>query len=239
MVSAKALEVAIALWEMDVQLYTDALRDEFAEANRRTFLERMCPEKFQDHLHAQGLRFATCDDVRLEISDWLARENARSKAGVKAIGAVGAPEAEAAEEEWEEAYLYDTASDQWICGLAPKRRRTGEASDGDTEMPAAASPASLRRSKAARATKEARAAKEAAPKGRCWLCGGPHFQVDCPLRADSYPVDSCVGSLEAACLPRPKPTDLELVVSERRKGRKGRQRRKHWKGRQGQGRLAR
>ena len=41
----------------------------------------------------------------------------------------------------EEAYVYDTASDQWICGFAPKRQRIGEASDGDTEMPAPASPA--------------------------------------------------------------------------------------------------
>ena len=45
LVPAKALEAAIALWETDVQLCADASGDEFTEANRRMFLERMCPEK--------------------------------------------------------------------------------------------------------------------------------------------------------------------------------------------------
>ena len=101
LIPAKAREAAIALWKMDVQLYTHASGDEFIETNRRIFFERMCPEKLQDHLDAQGPRFATYDDVRLEISDWLARENARNKGGAKTIGAVEAPAApaQAAEEE--------------------------------------------------------------------------------------------------------------------------------------------
>ena len=41
------------------------------------------------------------------------------------------------EEEWVETYVYDTVSEQWICGLAPKRPRYEEAPDGDAEMPAA------------------------------------------------------------------------------------------------------
>ena len=53
----------------------------------------------------------------------------------KTIAAVGAPEA-VVEEEWKEAYVYDPASDQWPCGLAPQRERTDKGRD-DVEMPAA------------------------------------------------------------------------------------------------------
>ena len=42
--------------------------------------------------------------------------------------------------EWEEAYVFDANTEAWICGLAPKRPRTGEAPAGDVDMPAVPPP---------------------------------------------------------------------------------------------------
>ena len=103
-------------------------------------IEDMCPERLRNRFRDWATRWPTIDDVRQEIADWLSEEAWRAPNG-KAIGAVSAPEAEAAEEEWEETYVYDTVSEQWLCGLAPKRPRLEEASDGDVEMTAAATAA--------------------------------------------------------------------------------------------------
>ena len=66
------------------------------------------------------------------VVDWLSEETSRAPKGKSFAAATSPPEDK--EEEWEEAYVYDTTSEQWICGFALKRQRTGEHSDGDTEM---------------------------------------------------------------------------------------------------------
>ena len=134
-VPAKELDVAIASWEADVELFEKATGEMFPTANRRMHLEDMCPEKLRSHLRAQGAeRFPTCDLLKIEISDWLADE--LNKSGhikvEKSLGAVENPEAEeGCMDEWEEQQFYSAEMDCWLCGLVPKRPRT---SDGDEDV---------------------------------------------------------------------------------------------------------
>ena len=67
--------------------------------------------------------------------------------------------AEETEEEWEEAYVFDPNAEAWICGLAPKRPRTGEAPAGDVDMPAATPPAKPPASKGGKADKGGKGGK--------------------------------------------------------------------------------
>ena len=70
-------------------------------------VEDMCPERLRNRLRDFGVeRWPTIGDVRQEIADWLSEEASRASKG-KAIGAAEAPAAEEAEEEWEEAYVFD------------------------------------------------------------------------------------------------------------------------------------
>ena len=106
--------------------------------------------------------------------------------------------------------MYDIVSDQWICGFAPKRQRTGEASDGDTEMLAATPPTKHPAGKGGKGDKGGKGGKgggkrKAPLKGGCWSCGGPHFQVDCPLGPAATPLTAAWA----------KPANVELLVPER------------------------
>ena len=94
--------------------------------------------------------------------------------------------AEDVEEEWEEAYVFEANTQTWICGFAPKRQRTDEQAAGDSEMPAATSPAKPPAGKGGKGDKGGKGGKgggkrKAPLKGGCWSCGGPHFHADCPL----------------------------------------------------------
>ena len=65
---AKELDVAIASWEADVELFEKATGEMFPTANRRMHLEDVGPEKLRPHLGDQGADgFPTCDLLKLEI----------------------------------------------------------------------------------------------------------------------------------------------------------------------------
>ena len=117
-------------------------------------LEDMCPDRLRNRYRDWAERWPTVDDIRQEIADWLSEEASRTPKG-KTIAAVGAPEAVAEEEELVEAYVYDTASDQWICGFAPKRARTDEGPDGHAEMTAATAAQASAAGKGCKGGKEA------------------------------------------------------------------------------------
>ena len=129
-VAAKDFEAAIAQWEAVIERYERTTGEKLPPAHFRMSLEDMCPERLRNSFRDFSERWPTSEDVRQEIMDGVAEEASRAPKA-KAIGAVGAPEAEEAAEEWDETYVFDTVSEQWICGLAPKRPRQGEAADGE------------------------------------------------------------------------------------------------------------
>ena len=91
---------------MDIERYERATGESLPPAQFRMSFDDMCPERLRNRLRDfRPERWPTTEDVRQEISDWLSEEFSRTH---KAIGAVEAP-AESAEEEWEEACVFDSA----------------------------------------------------------------------------------------------------------------------------------
>ena len=185
-VAAKDLEPAIAAWEADIDRYQGATGEAFPEANRRMSMEDMCPEKLRAHLKAQGAdRFPTCEELKIEISDWLFDEV--KKGGLQAkgdkdkhIGSIENPE-DNGEEEYEEAQMYSTEWDCWICGLAPKRPRTETTAGEDADMPPAQEFQSTGKGGKNGTNCKGKGKGKGGKKLACWTCGGEHYQRDCPL----------------------------------------------------------
>ena len=69
-VLAKGLEMANIRWENDVRNFEEACAPEtISDSNKQMFPKHMCPDRFRDHLAAQGSsRVPSWDALRTEIS---------------------------------------------------------------------------------------------------------------------------------------------------------------------------
>ena len=75
MVPAKDFQIAIALWENDIQIYEASSSEKISVTHGKFNLEEMCPEPLRKHLLLIGAeKLATYELMRAEIADWLADE---------------------------------------------------------------------------------------------------------------------------------------------------------------------
>ena len=90
--AAKDLESAIAAWEANVEQFEGVTADKFPEANRRMSMEDMCPVAASPP-RAQGReRYATCDELRIAMSDWLYDEgNKKTDKSLNSVEDPGSP----------------------------------------------------------------------------------------------------------------------------------------------------
>ena len=73
-VPPKDLENAIANWEKDVAYFSRATGERVSEPNLRLMLINMCSERLRYHLKLRSDRLLDCEDIKLEIVEWLAEE---------------------------------------------------------------------------------------------------------------------------------------------------------------------
>ena len=74
MVQPKELEMAVATWEKDVQIYETASSETIPASQRRLNLLEMCPEQLKKHLKMVGSDKLTYEAMKAEIADWVADE---------------------------------------------------------------------------------------------------------------------------------------------------------------------
>ena len=179
--SEKEVDKSLTDWRWDRQQLVDLDQPPLPDDLLKTILMKIIPEAYLKHMREHYSKLERYDDFEQEYFNEVAdRANAApSKAAEKTIGAVEAPN-EKPEEEHEEVQVYSPEWDCWICGLVPKRARTGEAS-GDVDMPQAPS------QPAAAGGKGSWKGKGKGKGVKCWGCGGPHYQRDCPHGAGTVP----------------------------------------------------
>lgn len=95
-VPVRSLETARAVWENGIRVFQNVTAEKFPEANRRSGVINMCPEKLRDYAHPYSMgRFPSYDLIKGKIVDWLVDEAGRGKISgghAAALGAAGSQE---------------------------------------------------------------------------------------------------------------------------------------------------
>ena len=171
--SEKDVDKCLTDWKWDQQQLLDLKQPALPEDMLKTILMKIVPDGYLKHMRENYSKHETYYGFEQEYFNEVAdRANAaHAKAPEKALAAVETPTEPDAHEE---VYVYSPEWECWICGLAPKRARTGEPGDGDVDMPAAPTAKVPKgRPKGGKGTGKKR-------EVQCWSCGGPHYQSECP-----------------------------------------------------------
>ena len=190
--SEKDVDKSLTEWKYDQQQLLDLKQPPLSDDMQKTILMKIVPESYLKHMRENYSKhdtyFAFEQEYFNEVAD---RANAApGKSPEKSLGALETPQ----ETEHEEIQVYSPEWDCWICGLAPKRARTGER-DEDVDMtPTAPAPQPGKGLKG----------KGGKGKGRtvqCWGCGGPHYQSECPLGPGGGPTKAAWKSWQPPANP--------------------------------------
>ena len=178
-INVKEVEKSVALWETDVELFTNASGEKFPDENREMLIVDMCPETLRKHLKEKGSQLKNYEDIKIEISDWLADPDNKARVNrAAAIEAKGDEDIDVDEDFWD--INVDELGDGELRALvknkfnkARQTQRTPSATPGGNENGQKNQPMQVdHRDK------------------DCYHCGEKgHISRNCTKKAQNFPVD--------------------------------------------------
>ena len=67
------IEGFIAKWDYNKTYLKQLTQEELSEPTEKLLLTKMCPDDLSKYLTKEASRFSTSEQIRTEISDWVAR----------------------------------------------------------------------------------------------------------------------------------------------------------------------